>query len=111
PISDRKGDRRQMRISLNVARRPAGAAVLSVATALTGLAFPATAQAAVTCSAGAWKAQYYANTTLTGTPKATVCDASIAEDYGLGDPAGVTLPRDNFGVRWSTTRNFGSGGP
>ncbi|MFI1508842.1 fibronectin type III domain-containing protein [Streptomyces sp. NPDC020597] len=100
-----------MRTSLNVARRTAGAAVLSLATALTGLAFPATAQAAVTCSAGVWKAQYYANTTLTGTPKATVCDASIAENYGLGDPAGVTLPRDNFGVRWSTTRNFGSGGP
>ncbi|MGG8407780.1 fibronectin type III domain-containing protein [Streptomyces sp. 12297] len=93
-----------MRISL-------GAAVLSLATALTGLAFPATAQAAVTCSAGVWKAQYYANTTLTGTPKATACDASIAEKYGLGDPAGVVLPRDNFGVRWSTTRNFGSGGP
>ncbi|MEH0509307.1 MULTISPECIES: fibronectin type III domain-containing protein [unclassified Streptomyces] len=100
-----------MRISLGMARRTAGAAVLSLATALTGLAFPATAQAAVTCSAGVWKAQYYANTTLTGTPKAIACDASIAEDYGLGDPAGVTLPRDNFGVRWSTTRNFGSGGP
>ncbi|MFJ9742801.1 fibronectin type III domain-containing protein [Streptomyces sp. NPDC101166] len=100
-----------MRISLGVTRRTAGAAVLSLVTALSGLAFPATAQAAVTCSAGVWKAQYYANTTLTGTPKATVCDAAIAENYGLGDPAGVTLPRDNFGVRWSTTRDFGSGGP
>ncbi|AVV46419.1 hypothetical protein C6376_38780 [Streptomyces sp. P3] len=100
-----------MRISLGVTRRTAGVAVLCLATAVTGLAFPATAQAAVTCSAGVWKAQYYANTALTGTPRATVCDASIAENYGLGDPAGVTLPRDNFGVRWSTTRNFGSGGP
>ncbi|QNP75090.1 cellulose 1,4-beta-cellobiosidase [Streptomyces roseirectus] len=100
-----------MRISLGVTRRTAGAAVLSLATALTGLAFPATAQAAVTCAAGVWKAQYYANTALTGTPKGTVCDAAIAENYGLGDPAGVTLPRDRFGVRWTTTRNFGSGGP
>jgi len=100
-----------MRISRGVARRTAGAAVLSLATALTGLVLPATAQAAVTCQAGVWKAQYYANTTFTGTPKATVCDESIAENYGLGDPAGVTLPRDRFGVRWSTTRDFGSGGP
>ncbi|MFJ4422447.1 PA14 domain-containing protein [Streptomyces bobili] len=100
-----------MRRSRGAARRTAGAAVLSLATALTGLAFPTSAQAAVTCSAGVWKAQYYANATLTGTPKATVCDTSIAENYGHGDPAGVSLPRDNFGVRWTMTRNFGSGGP
>ncbi|MCB5167469.1 hypothetical protein LG634_21895 [Streptomyces bambusae] len=100
-----------MPISLGAGRRTAGAAVLSLATALTGLAFPASAQAAVTCKAGVWKAQYYANTAFTGTPKASVCDTSIAEDYGLKDPAGVTLPKDNFGVRWSTSRDFGSGGP
>lgn len=100
-----------MRISLGVARRTAGAATLSLAIALTGLVFPSTAQAAVTCASGVWKAEYFANITLTGTPKATVCDTSIAENYGLGAPAGVTLPTDNFGVRWSTTRNFGSGGP
>ncbi|MFB7044260.1 MULTISPECIES: PA14 domain-containing protein [unclassified Streptomyces] len=100
-----------MRISLGVARRTAGAAMLSLAISLTGLVSPSTAQAAVTCASGVWKAEYFANITLTGTPKATVCDTSIAENYGFGDPAGVTLPRDNFGVRWSTTRNFGSGGP
>ncbi|MGW5066440.1 hypothetical protein ACWEQJ_10025 [Streptomyces cyaneofuscatus] len=100
-----------MRRSLGAVRRTAGAAVLSLATALTGFAFPTTAQAAVKCSAGVWKAQFYANTTLTGTPKATLCDTAIAENYGTGDPAGVKLPRDNFGVRWSMTRDFGSGGP
>ncbi|MEU5334055.1 PA14 domain-containing protein [Streptomyces asoensis] len=100
-----------MRISLGTARRTGSAAALSLATALAGLAFPATAQAAVTCSAGVWKAQYYANTTFSGTPKATVCDSAVAENYGSGDPSGVTLPKDNFGVRWTTTRNFGSGGP
>ncbi|MFF3208713.1 PA14 domain-containing protein [Streptomyces sp. NPDC002962] len=100
-----------MRISLGTTRRTGGAAALSLATALAGLAFPTTAHAAVTCSAGVWKAQYYANTTLSGTPKATVCDSAVAENYGSGDPSGVTLPNDNFGVRWTTTRNFGSGGP
>ncbi|MFI9152866.1 fibronectin type III domain-containing protein [Streptomyces sp. NPDC053367] len=100
-----------MRISLGAARRTGGAAVLSLATAVAGLAFPTTAHAAVNCSAGVWKAQYYANTALSGTPKATVCDTAIAENYGSGDPSGVTLPSDYFGVRWTTTRNFGSGGP
>ncbi|MFD7300904.1 PA14 domain-containing protein [Streptomyces pharetrae] len=100
-----------MRISLGAARRTGGAAVLALATVLAGLAFPTTAHAAVNCSAGVWKAQYYANTTLSGTPKATVCDTAIAENYGSGDPSGVSLPSDYFGVRWTTTRNFGSGGP
>ncbi|GAA1358063.1 PA14 domain-containing protein [Streptomyces beijiangensis] len=89
-------------------------AALLTATALAaGLALPATAQAATTvnCAAGGWKATYYANTSFSGTPKRTVCDSSISENYGTGDPAGVTLPKDNFTVRWATTRNFGSGGP
>ncbi|MCD2465893.1 PA14 domain-containing protein [Streptomyces sp. MBT42] len=76
-----------------------------------GLLTATPAAAAVTCAAPVWKAEYYANTTLTGTPKLTTCDSVIAENYGTGDPAGVTLPRDNFSVRWSVTRDFGSGGP
>ncbi|MFE0735395.1 PA14 domain-containing protein [Streptomyces sp. NPDC058855] len=76
-----------------------------------GLLTAAPAAAAVTCASPLWKAEYFANTTLTGTPKLTACDSAIAENYGLGDPAGVTLPKDNFSVRWSVTRDFGSGGP
>ncbi|MFC9384981.1 PA14 domain-containing protein [Streptomyces venezuelae] len=76
-----------------------------------GLLTAAPASAAVTCASPVWTAQYFANTTLTGTPKLTVCDGAIAENYGWGDPAGVTLPADNFSVRWSLTRDFGSGGP
>lgn len=76
-----------------------------------GLLTAAPASAAVTCASPVWTAQYFANTTLTGTPKLTVCDSAIAENYGYYDPAGVTLPRDNFSVRWSVTRDFGSGGP
>ncbi|MFD3452376.1 PA14 domain-containing protein [Streptomyces sp. NPDC058691] len=88
------------------------ATALVLATAAAGLALPAgTAHAATTCKTGEWTATYYANTTFKGTPKKTACDASISENYGTGDPAGVTLPKDNFGVRWSLTRDFGSGGP
>ncbi|MFF3562121.1 PA14 domain-containing protein [Streptomyces sp. NPDC002574] len=89
------------------------ATALVLATASAGLAtLPAgTAHATITCKTGEWTATYYPNTTFKGAPKRTVCDASINENYGTGDPAGVTLPKDNFGVRWSLTRDFGSGGP
>ncbi|MFD8971739.1 MULTISPECIES: fibronectin type III domain-containing protein [Streptomyces] len=76
-----------------------------------GLLTATPAAAAVTCNSPLWKADYYANTTLTGTPKLTTCDSVISENYGLGDPAVTTLPKDNFGVRWTLTRDFGSGGP
>ncbi|MFD3412367.1 fibronectin type III domain-containing protein [Streptomyces cyaneofuscatus] len=71
----------------------------------------APAAAAVTCASPVWKAQYFGNSTFSGTPKLTACDSAISESYGKGDPAGVTLPKDNFSVRWSLTRDFGSGGP
>ncbi|MEW1698099.1 PA14 domain-containing protein [Streptomyces sp. NPDC091278] len=76
-----------------------------------GLLAAAPATAAVSCASPVWTAQYYANPTFSGAPKLTACDSAIAENYGLGDPAGVTLPKDNFSVRWSLTRDFGSGGP
>lgn len=76
-----------------------------------GLITAAPASAAVTCASPVWSAQYFANTTFSGTPKLTACDSVIAENYGQGDPPGVTLPKDNFSVRWSLTRDFGSGGP
>ncbi|MER7947521.1 PA14 domain-containing protein [Streptomyces sp. NPDC096079] len=79
--------------------------------ASSGLLTAGPASAAVTCASPVWKAEYFANTTLTGTPKLTTCDLAISENYGLGDPPGVTLPKDNFSVRWSVTRDFGSGGP
>ncbi|MEU9405310.1 PA14 domain-containing protein [Streptomyces sp. NPDC048281] len=76
-----------------------------------GLITASPASAAVTCASPVWKAQYFGNTAFSGTPKLTACDSAIAENYGHGDPPGVTLPRDNFSVRWSLTRDFGSGGP
>ncbi|WP_329314575.1 PA14 domain-containing protein [Streptomyces sp. NBC_01262] len=100
--------------------RSASTVVLSLAVAAAGLVPAATAAqaatSAISCGSQTWKASYYANTTFKGSPKKTVCDttttyASIKHDYGTGDPAGVSLPKDNFGVRWTITRDFGSGGP
>ncbi|MGW1500397.1 PA14 domain-containing protein [Streptomyces mirabilis] len=76
-----------------------------------GLITASPAFAAVTCTSPVWKAQYFGNSTFSGTPKLTACDSAISENYGYGDPTGVTLPKDNFSVRWSLTRDFGSGGP
>ncbi|MFG3049082.1 fibronectin type III domain-containing protein [Streptomyces sp. NPDC048241] len=87
------------------------AATLTAALATAGGLLTATPASAVTCASPSWTAQYYANTSFKGTPKLTACDAAISENYGYGDPAGVTLPKDNFSVRWSVTRDFGSGGP
>lgn len=85
------------------------ALVLATTGALLGTATPA-ASAATTCAAPAYQRQSFANTTFSGTPKKTDCDASIAENWGAGSPA-PGLPKDNFGVRWTVTRDFGSGGP
>ncbi|MFI0503570.1 fibronectin type III domain-containing protein [Streptomyces albogriseolus] len=84
----------------------------TAALAATGVLITAApASAAVTCASPVWRAQYFGNSTFSGTPKLTACDTAISENYGYGDPAGVTLPKDNFSVRWSLTRDFGSGGP
>ncbi|GGQ03769.1 fibronectin type III domain-containing protein [Streptomyces roseolilacinus] len=95
-----------------ITRTRAGVLAAAAALAVTGGLPTATpAAAAVSCASPAWTAQFYANASLSGTPKLTVCDSVISENYGLGDPAGVTLPKDDFSARWTLTRDFGSGGP
>ncbi|WP_128433795.1 PA14 domain-containing protein [Streptomyces cyaneus] len=94
------------------ARRTTAAAATAVVLAtagglLTAVATPASA--ATTCNSPVFKRQFFANTTFSGTPKKTDCDDAIDQSWS-GAPA-TGLPRDNFGVRWSVTRDFGSGGP
>lgn len=57
-----------------------------------------------------FKRQFFANTSFSGTPKKTDCDSTVDENWKTDAPA-PGLPKDNFGVRWSVTRDFGSGGP
>ncbi|MFF1460672.1 PA14 domain-containing protein [Streptomyces sp. NPDC058330] len=95
---------------MNPARRTTAAA-LALATAggvLYATAVPASA--AVSCASPVFKRQFFANTTFSGTPKKTDCDSTVNRNWGTGAPASG-LPSDNFGVRWSVTRDFGSGGP
>ncbi len=68
------------------------------------------ASAATSCASPVYQRQLFANTTFSGTPKKTDCDAAINETWGAGAPA-TGLPANNFSVRWTMTRDFGSGGP
>ncbi len=100
---------------MNPARRTTPAAttatavVLATAGALLGTAAPV-ASAVTPCNSPVYKRQFFANTAFSGTPKRTDCDAAIDSNWGAQAPA-AGLPKDNFGVRWTVTRDFGSGGP
>ncbi|NUP19742.1 MAG: cellulose 1,4-beta-cellobiosidase [Streptomyces sp.] len=95
---------------MNPARRTTitSAAVLAVTGGLLTTA-TAPASAATTCASPVFKRQFFANTTFSGTPKKTDCDTTIDQTWTGAPTSG--LPSNNFGVRWSVTRDFGSGGP
>ncbi|MEU6229620.1 PA14 domain-containing protein [Streptomyces sp. NPDC047042] len=94
----------------NVTTSAATAVVLATAGGLLTAVAATPASAATSCNSPVYKRQFFSNATFSGTPKKTDCDASIAENWGAGSPA-TGLPKDNFGVRWTLTRDFGSGGP
>jgi len=96
---------------MNSARRATTAAATAVALATAGtlLTTATPAAAAVSCTSPVFKRQFFANTTFSGTPKKTDCDSAIDQSWSGAPVSG--LPKDNFGVRWSLTRDFGSGGP
>ncbi|WP_432043265.1 PA14 domain-containing protein [Streptomyces cadmiisoli] len=98
---------------MNPARRTtSGAAAVVVLATAAGLLTAATtpASAATTCASPVYKRQFFANTTFSGAPRKTDCDSAIDQNWGTGAPASG-LPSNYFGVRWTMTRDFGSGGP
>jgi hypothetical protein len=64
---------------------------------------------AVSCPTGQYKASYYANQTLSGTPVTERCETAVDNDWGPGGPAGVGVGADNFSVRWVKTQSFTAG--
>ncbi|MGW4044669.1 PA14 domain-containing protein [Streptomyces sp. NPDC004721] len=66
---------------------------------------------AATCATNTYTRQFFANTSFSGTPKRTDCDTVINENWGTNSPGVPGVAKDNFGVRWQITRDFGSGGP
>jgi glucose/arabinose dehydrogenase len=60
------------------------------------------------CPTGQWRAQYFPNVTLTGTPATARCEAApLNRNFGSGGPPGV--PVDNFSARWLGTFTFPAG--
>jgi hypothetical protein len=76
-------------------------------TATSGGLLAASGAPASAASSGAspvYKRQFHANTTFSDTPKKTDCDAAVSEYWGT-KTAASGLPKDNFGVRWTVTRD------
>jgi uncharacterized protein YgiM (DUF1202 family) len=57
---------------------------------------------------GAWRADYFGNTTLSGAPVLSRNEQAINYDWGFGSPA-QQVPVDNFSARWTTTVNLAPG--
>ncbi|MFE3722959.1 PA14 domain-containing protein [Streptomyces cyaneofuscatus] len=91
--------------------RPALAAAV-VVTLAGGLVASTTSPAsAAACATNTYTRQFFANTGFSGTPKRTDCDTAVSEKWGTKSPGVSGVGKDNFGVRWSMKRDFGSGGP
>lgn len=64
--------------------------------------------ASITCS-GSYKAEYFSNRGLTGSPVYQRCENwPINWDWGSGSP-GNGVPTNSFSARWTGTANFSSG--
>jgi glucose/arabinose dehydrogenase len=62
------------------------------------------------CPVGQFRAEYFDNPTLSGTPVLVRCEsAPLNQDWGEGSPA-PEVPVDGFSVRWSGRFWFGSSG-
>lgn len=72
-----------------------GAAVIQVAWERTG-------------GGAAWRAEYYDDRSLSGSPVKVTYDASIDFDWGYGSPD-TAVPADDFSVRWTRTLGFNPG--
>ncbi|MEV1079708.1 PA14 domain-containing protein [Streptomyces sp. NPDC050211] len=97
---------------MNHARRTTAVTAIAVVLTTAGGLLAATAApatAAVSCTSPVFKRQFFANTTFSGTPKKTDCDSAIDQTWSGAPTTG--LPSNYFGVRWTVTRDFGSGGP
>ncbi|MGC9348530.1 MAG: PA14 domain-containing protein [Anaerolineae bacterium] len=58
---------------------------------------------------GEWKAEYYNNRTLAGTPTLVRNEAAVNYDWGTGSPQPGNVNSDNFSARWTRTLNTAGG--
>ena len=78
--------------------------IVATSPAATYTATYAPASTPVTCG-GQYRAEYFANRTLSGAPATTACEpAPLDRRWGSGGPAGVG--HNNFSARWTGTFDF-----
>lgn len=58
---------------------------------------------------GNWKAEYFNNLTLSGTPALVRNEASVNYDWGSGSPQAGTINPDNFSARWTQSVSLAAG--
>lgn len=56
-----------------------------------------------------WRAEYFNNTSLSGTPALVRDDAKIDFNWGSGSPALGTISTDQFSARWTRTLDLSAG--
>ena len=61
-----------------------------------------------TCPNGQFRAQYFSNASLNGSPVRTACDPKVDFDWADGQPA-ASVPADGFSTRWGGTFDFAAG--
>ncbi len=61
-----------------------------------------------TCTASQFKATYFSNTSLSGTPVLTRCETTIDNTWNGGSPD-PSVPTDNFSARWVGDFSFAAG--
>ncbi|MEV7519712.1 PA14 domain-containing protein [Streptomyces sp. NPDC091371] len=88
----------------------ASAVVATLCGLVTAAGASSAAAATVNCPSPQFTRVFFPDATFTGTPVRTDCDTAVDENWGTGAPA-AGVPADNFGVRWTLARDFGSGGP
>lgn len=78
----------------------------NLATNPTGPNFPI--PGAIAPSGTSWTAQYYANSTLSGTPTLIQSENNPSHDWGAGSPV-ASIPADNFSARWTSVQTLEAG--
>ena len=74
----------------------------------TGAAMAEFSWALISDSGGAWRAEYYANRWLRGTPALARAEQEIDFNWGYGSP-GAPVPADGFSARWTRTLSLEGG--
>jgi glucose/arabinose dehydrogenase len=86
-----------------------GAQTHNIVAPATATAYTATYGEVAGCPIGQFRASYFANRTLSGTPATVRCETGLNNSWGTGGPPGTGVGPDNFSARWVKRQNFAAG--